>query len=117
LIKIKHIIGGTVLSDVEIKIGQFTIGRAADNSLQLDDKLVSAHHALFSIKRSKLMESIFDITIEDTNSTNGVFVDGKKIKHIRLKHNDKVSIGHHSFIIYDANADSSSQTEFFIPEA
>ncbi len=114
LIKLTHFINGSEISDIEIKPGQYTIGRAADNSLQLNDKVVSGHHAVVIIKQSNYMESIYEVLIEDLNSTNGIFINGKQFINKKLKHNDKFQIGNHVFKIYDANADTLTQTEFYI---
>lgn len=51
---------------------QLTIGRANDNDVVYPDKTVSGHHCRCYKKNGKYY-------IEDTNSTNGVFVDGEKI--------------------------------------
>ncbi len=114
LIKLTHIRNGTEISDIEILPGQYTIGRAADNSLQLDDKVVSGHHAVIIIKQSAYMESIYEVSIKDLNSTNGIYINGKQFSHKKLKHNDTFQIGNHIFKIYDAKADVIAQTEFYI---
>jgi len=116
LIKITHIHNRSVISDEELNQGVFSIGRSGDNSLQLNEKVISAHHARITVKRCTFMDSIFNITIEDLNSTNGVFVNGKAVKQTKLKHNDMIQIGLHKFKIYDAYADSASQTEFYVSD-
>ncbi|MEO6391700.1 MAG: ATP-binding cassette domain-containing protein, partial [Pyrinomonadaceae bacterium] len=51
---------------------QFTIGRASDNDIHLDGLQISNHHA-------KLVQSGGSVTVEDVGSTNGTYVNGKRI--------------------------------------
>ena len=62
------------------------IGRGADNELVLDLKHVSRYHAV-------LLAGPVHTTIEDLRSTNGVFVNGKRISRHVLKEGDRVTIG------------------------
>jgi ABC-type multidrug transport system ATPase subunit len=64
-----------------------TIGRAADNSITLDGLQISNHHA----RVTNLNGSIL---IEDVGSTNGVYVNGKRIKtKVPISDTDTVQIG------------------------
>ncbi|AYO31592.1 FHA domain-containing protein [Biomaibacter acetigenes] len=68
-----------------------TIGRASDSDIVIDDPFLSSKHALIT-KRGRSM------LIQDLNSTNGTFVNGKKIKKpFRLKENDEVVLGDKKF--------------------
>ena len=62
------------------------IGRGDDNELVLDLKHVSRHHAV-------LLAGPVHTTIEDLRSTNGVFVNGKRVSRHVLKDGDRVTIG------------------------
>jgi len=66
------------------------IGRGADNELVLETKHVSRYHAV-------LLAGPVHTTIEDLNSTNGVFVNGKRITRQALKDGDRVTIGRTQF--------------------
>lgn len=116
MIKLKHIVNGVVISDIEIKEGEFTIGRGQGNSLQLDEAVVSTNHAKLFIQRSPYMDSIYDITLEDLGSTNGVYVNGMKATNKRLNHSDQIRIGTHEFKIYDTENSVGTQTEFYVPD-
>lgn len=116
MIKLKHIVNGVVVSDIQITEGEYTIGRGQDNSLQLDEGVVSTNHAKFVIARSPYMDSIYDISLEDLGSTNGVFVNGEKITSKRLNHSDQIRIGTHEFKIYDPDSGIGTQTEFYVPD-
>jgi pSer/pThr/pTyr-binding forkhead associated (FHA) protein len=62
------------------------IGRDADNAVQLTDPEVSKHHAVIHTQANAW-------TIEDTNSTNGVVVNGARVQRASLKNGDKIRIG------------------------
>jgi predicted nucleic acid-binding Zn-ribbon protein len=62
------------------------IGRGADNELVLDTKHVSRYHAV-------LLAGPVHTSIEDLNSTNGVFVNNKRVARQILKDGDRVTIG------------------------
>jgi len=66
------------------------IGRGADNELVLDLKHVSRYHAV-------LLAGPVHTTIEDLRSTNGVFVNGKRVSRHVLKEGDRVTIGKSHF--------------------
>lgn len=63
----------------------FTMGRKADNDIVLDHAAVSGHHC-------KIYSSGNTWFVEDTGSTNGTFVNGKKVLKAGLKHNDVVTV-------------------------
>lgn len=64
-----------------------TIGRADDCDIVIENPYISSKHALIRKKGNKF-------TIQDLNSTNGTFVNGKRIKNItRLKNNDIIVMG------------------------
>jgi hypothetical protein len=66
------------------------IGRGSDNELVLDTKHVSRYHAV-------LLAGPTHTTIEDMNSTNGVFVNGKRVARQVLKDGDRVVVGRTQF--------------------
>lgn len=67
---------------------RITIGRADDNAIALDDEEVSRYHvAIYRDDESR-------IVIEDLNSTNGTFLNGKRIDAIvPLSRGDELWIG------------------------
>lgn len=74
-------------SEIRLSANQeYTIGRASDCSLVLDSPKTSSHHA-----RIRFMENSF--TIVDLGSTNGTWINGKRIERLRLQHNDTIDIG------------------------
>ncbi|MDP9033842.1 MAG: DUF4388 domain-containing protein [Myxococcota bacterium] len=62
------------------------IGRSSDLDMVLVEDMVSRKHARLALQGDQ-------IWIEDLGSTNGTFVNGEKIKRMRLKEGDRVLIG------------------------
>ncbi|MBI5526707.1 MAG: FHA domain-containing protein [Deltaproteobacteria bacterium] len=65
---------------------EIVAGRAADLDLVLVEDMVSRKHA-------KIIMQGAEIWIQDLGSTNGTFVNGERIKKVRLKEGDRVLIG------------------------
>ena len=66
-----------------IRVEATTIGRIGTNDVRILDEMVSGHHA----KIIRFQENYF---IEDIASTNGSFVNGKRVRKCVLKNGDKV---------------------------
>lgn len=65
-----------------------TIGRKPDNDIQIHDKAVSGYHC-------QIITVLNDSFLEDLHSTNGTFVNTRKITKYALHHLDKISLGTH----------------------
>lgn len=74
---------------------ELTVGRAEDSDIQLDGLQISNRHA-------KLSRTNQEISIEDLNSTNGVYLNGTRVSRQTISPTDSIQIG--SFLIkIDAN--------------
>jgi len=81
--------------DIELSVGDFTLGRAADCRLLLRDALVSRRHAVLHVEESRVL-------VEDLSSRNGVLVNGAKIKGpVELRHGDRIAIGGQELYLRD----------------
>ena len=112
MIKLKHIINGAVVSEIEMVEGDFSIGRDHGNSLQLDDGAVSGSHALISLAANAFLPDTFDISISDLGSTNGTYVNGSAIKQQQLRNGDSIRIGTYEFKLFDDQSHVGTQTEY-----
>jgi len=83
-----------VIKEVPLEGEQLTIGRKAGNDLVIDNPAVSGHHA----KVARVQAVYF---LEDLGSTNGTFVNEKKIDKKQLRHGDRVTIGKHLLLFED----------------
>jgi len=96
---------GQSLAEYNMSRERYTIGRLPDNDIRIDNPAVSGHHAL-------IINILNDSFLEDLNSTNGTYVNGKLIKKHALTHGDVITIGHHHLRFVDSQVESSEQDEF-----
>jgi ABC transport system ATP-binding/permease protein len=82
--------------------GATTIGSAPDNDIIIHDVLVSKHHCY-------LLGTPQGVQIVDTNSTNGTFVNGQRVKEAILQNGYVVTIGNSDMVF--ANGTLSRRTE------
>ena len=116
--KIIHRFEGKVVKEYSTKIARkLSVGRKEENGICLDDSTVSGNHAVFSIDPSPMVHKHSnDVYIEDLGSTNGTFMDGKKVKRELLKHGDIVKIGQHEFVHVDEDQLRMDKTVILNPE-
>jgi pSer/pThr/pTyr-binding forkhead associated (FHA) protein len=77
---------GVVIKEVQLTKDKTTLGRRPYNDIVIDNLAVSGEHAVLQMMGT-------DVFIEDLNSTNGTYINGKAIKKQLLTHNDTVEIG------------------------
>ena len=77
---------GVVIKDVQITKDKTTLGRRPYNDIVIDNLAVSGEHAVLQMVGA-------DVFIEDLNSTNGTYINGKAIKKQLLANNDTVEVG------------------------
>lgn len=77
---------GVVIKEVQITKDKTTLGRRPYNDIVIDNLAVSGEHAVLQMVAA-------DVFIEDLNSTNGTYINGKAVKKQLLAHNDTVEIG------------------------
>lgn len=94
-----------VLAEYNMSKERYTIGRLPDNDVRIDNPAVSGHHSL-------IINILNDSFLEDLNSTNGTYVNGKLIKKHALQHGDVITIGHHQLRFSDQQASEPEQDEF-----
>ena len=77
---------GVVIKEVQITKDKTTLGRRPYNDIVIDNLAVSGEHAVLQMVGQ-------DVFIEDLNSTNGTYINGKAVKKQLLAHNDTVEVG------------------------
>ena len=77
---------GQVLAEYNMSKERYTIGRLPDNDVRIDNPAVSGHHSL-------IINILNDSFLEDLNSTNGTYVNGKLIRKHALQNGDVITIG------------------------
>ena len=97
-------LNGQTLAEYNLSKERYTVGRLPDNDIRIDNPAVSGHHSL-------VINILNDSFLEDLNSTNGTYVNGKLIKKHALANGDVITIGHHQLRFVDSGVDDS-QEEF-----
>lgn len=85
---------GATIGSIAGNKSRILIGRSYNNDITIESDFVSRHHALLS-------RSEGGTVITDLNSTNGIFVNSRRVFKYALKHNDIISVGNHRIKLYD----------------
>src|SRR4029453_3033723 len=94
-----------VMAEYNMNKERYTIGRLPDNDIRIDNPAVSGHHSL-------IINILNDSFLEDLNSTNGTYVNGKLIKKHALQHGDVITVGHHQLRFVDSQTGEPEADEF-----
>jgi len=79
-------IDGVVIKEVQLTKDCTTLGRRPYNDIVIDNLAVSGEHAILQMTGN-------EVYLEDLNSTNGTYVNGKAVKKQLLQNSDTVEIG------------------------
>ncbi len=85
---------GRTTADLPLKIGRAIVGRTPDNDVQIDSRFVSRHHC-------QIVTTVHGSVIEDLNSTNGIYVQGRRVRRHNLNDGDVVVVGKHELMYVD----------------
>lgn len=79
-------IDGVVIKEVQLTRDKTTLGRRPYNDIVIDNLAISGEHAVLQLNGG-------EVYLEDLNSTNGTYVNGKAIKKQMLQNGDVIEIG------------------------
>jgi hypothetical protein len=97
---------GSVMAEYNMSKERYTIGRLPDNDVRIDNATVSGYHSL-------IINILDDSFLEDLNSTNGTYVNGKLIKKHALQHGDIVTVGKHQLRYVDSTEEDAARDDEF----
>jgi pSer/pThr/pTyr-binding forkhead associated (FHA) protein len=80
-----------------LRDGNTTVGRHPESDIFLNDVTVSRHHCRF-------VTSADVVTVEDSGSTNGTYVNDERVDSAQLKAGDEVLIGRFHFVVAHGDA-------------
>src|SRR6201996_3538087 len=103
-------IDGVVIKEVQITKDKTTLGRRPYNDIVIDNLAVSGEHAVLQMVGS-------DVFIEDLNSTNGTYINGKAVKKQLLSNNDVVEVGKYRIKFLAEDAEDYEKTMILRPGA
>jgi pSer/pThr/pTyr-binding forkhead associated (FHA) protein len=96
-------LNNSVLGEYPLDKERVVLGRKAENDIQVDNLAVSGQHAA-------IITILSDSFLEDLESTNGTYVNGKLVKKHALKNGDVISIGKHE--LKYVNDEATDEDEF-----
>lgn len=97
----------------ELPQGALTIGRAQDNDLHINSTTVSSHHA-------RIVTVFNSSYVEDLDSINGTFINGKTVRTHTLHNGDVLTIGRYQLLFQEevtANSYNNNRATTFIEGA
>jgi pSer/pThr/pTyr-binding forkhead associated (FHA) protein len=104
-------IDGVVIKEVQLTKDRTTLGRRPYNDIVIDNLAVSGEHAVMQMSGN-------EVYLEDLNSTNGTYVNGKAAKKQLLANNDTVEIGKYKIkFVNEATSAGFEQTMVIKPGA
>jgi general secretion pathway protein A len=80
--------GRTIVAEVTLNRPRMVLGRDESCDISLDSRYVSRFQNLF-------LETIDGWMLIDLSSTNGCFVNGRRVREHRLRDGDLIAVGHH----------------------
>lgn len=94
-----------VIDHIDLKQGDMKIGRKPGCDIMIDNLAISGEHAnIFTVGE--------DSFIQDMGSTNGTFINNKKITKHHLKNGDAVVIGKHTLVYLTESARAKEPDDF-----
>src|SRR5579859_6241192 len=94
-----------VIKEIPFDKDSLSVGRKSDNDIVVDNPAISGHHC-------RIMKEGASFFVEDLESTNGTYVNEKRVQKAPLRHNDVIGIAKHALVFVAepaAAADSPSQ--------
>ena len=95
---------GSVMNDMTMEKPRVLIGRSEHNDISINSRFVSRHHAL-------LVRHGTATFLMDLNSTNGTFVNSKRVSNHVLIHDDVITLGHHRIKFHDPCATTRGELD------
>lgn len=95
---------GELLRELVLDRPRLLVGRSEHNELRISSRFVSRHHALF-VRHG---DATF---LMDLNSTNGTFVNSRRISNLMMRHDDIVQLGNYRIKFADPSATERSSAD------
>ena len=100
--------GGDTIKELSFEQPRLLIGRSEHNDIAIPSRFISRHHLL-------LVRHGNSTFLMDLNSSNGTYVNSRRVSNQVLKHDDIITVGQHRIKFCDPNATSRGaldRTEF-----
>jgi len=83
-----------VIKDIPLDKDRLTVGRSPDNDIVIDNPAISSRHCKISLEGGTYY-------VEDLDSTNGTYVNEKRVKKAGLHNNDVVGLANHGLVLIE----------------
>ena len=90
---------GETIDEVTFTAPRLLVGRSEHNDITISSRFISRHHAL-------LVRHAGSTFLMDLNSTNGTFVNSRRVSNHVLVHDDVVALGNHRIKFHDPHANT-----------
>ncbi|MGB5354905.1 MAG: FHA domain-containing protein [Woeseia sp.] len=91
---------GKTLREIPLNGERIMLGRTEHNDIAISSRFISRHHALFIRDANTTL-------LMDLNSTNGTFVNSRRISNHIMVHDDIINLGQHGLKFWDPSATES----------
>ncbi len=95
---------GSVIQELTMEKVRVLVGRSDHNDIAIGSRFISRHHAL-------LVRHGATTFLMDLNSTNGTYVNSKRVSNHVLMHDDVITVGHHRIKFSDPFATTRGKLE------
>ena len=85
---------GRTVAEYPLVPGRLVVGRATESDISVDSKFVSRNHC-------QIITTAHGTMVEDLNSTNGVHIQGIRVRRHELNDGDTIALGRHDLIYVD----------------
>ncbi len=100
--KLAVMIDGVVIKEIALNKPRTTLGRRPYNDIVIDNLAISGEHAVLTLQDDR-------VTIEDLNSTNGSYVNGRAVRSAPLCDGDLIEIGRYKIRFEQEAAAASAE--------
>jgi type II secretory pathway predicted ATPase ExeA/pSer/pThr/pTyr-binding forkhead associated (FHA) protein len=88
---------GVTIRELSFEQSRLLVGRSEHNDIAISSKFVSRHHLM-------LVRHGTSTFVMDLNSSNGTYVNSRRVSNHVLMHDDVITIGHHRIKFVDPHA-------------
>lgn len=86
-----------VIKEIPFNKDSLSVGRKPENDIVIDSPAISGHHCRISLQGGTYF-------VEDLESTNGTYVNQKRIKKSGLHHNDVIGMAKHALVFIEESS-------------
>lgn len=99
-----------VVKEIALDKDRYSVGRKPDNDIVIDNPAVSGHHC-------RILKQGSGYFLEDLDSTNGTFLNEKRVMNSGLHHGDVVGVAKHALVFVDEREITTPETPAASPPA